>query len=332
MFKNIFFLFPPGYSGTYLQWILNISENSKQHSTTKNPLLPNGTSHGFIRRPTHTGSLNILSWIVKNQPGDPQTFAVYANTNTESYIDHPANTAYRFLRSYPDALFINIYAKTPDEMKIGALNGYTKWNTWIYDQVAFNPNHNYNFDWDGGKTNLVSLHDRNWLFENWRNMFPSNTTPFNWEEFKYNIDCFKQWFAGRKLREPQETDSQQFNDFAQFPDAQIYDISLGEIYSDDLFESNKLFSWIESQQAGDFDWDYAKQYHKTYIDAQQNLKWVHHISDTRKHKQVSQWLLRNSFCQALLLEEIAEQLDDLPEWQTHSTEKIIKDLGYTVVI
>jgi hypothetical protein len=331
MKKNIFFLFPPGYSGSYLRWIFNISENSKKESTIKNPLLPNGTAHGFARNPTHTGSLNILNWIIKNQPTTPQTYVVYGCTDAKSWDPHPANVAYRFLKSYPDALFVNIHAKTQDEVKVAALNGYTKWTTWIYDQAAFNPNVSYNFDWEGGKNNLISLPDRNWLLENWKNVWPSNDQPFNWEELKYNIDCFKKWYNVRKQREPDETNDEQFNNFDNFNSNQIFDITLKEIYNVNFFENSQLFRWIESQNAGQFDWNQAKQYHQTYIDAQANIRWFDDIKKFRQQKQVSKWLLQNSFSQALLLEEISTQLDHATNWELQSTEEILTTFNYTLL-
>jgi hypothetical protein len=135
----------------------------------------------------------------------------------------------------------------------------------------------------------------------------------------------------RKQREPDETDDNQFNNFDNFNWNQIFDISLKEIYSANFFENSQLFSWIESQNAGDFNWSQAKQYHQTYIDAQDNITWFGDIKKFRQQKQVSKWLLRNSFSQALLLEEISIQLDHVKNWKLQSTEEILTKLNYNLL-
>jgi hypothetical protein len=331
MNKNIFFIFPPGYSGNYLQWICNVSEASKTEFTVKDPLLPNGTSHGFVRRPTHTGVFNILNWIIKNQPTSPQTYILFANISKQSWIDHPAHAAYRLLKSYPNGLIVNIYANSNDEAIVGALNSYTKWTTWMHDQTAFGPSRTPAFDWEGGKNNIISLDDRNWLFENWRTFFSLNDQPFNWGELTYNIEGFRQWYKVRKELEPAETDADQFNNFETFPTNNIIDVKLGDIYNQHFFENTELFSWLDTQHAGEFDWNYAKQYHQKYIAAQDNLRWFTDINVMRNHKQVSKWLLKHSFGQALVLEEIAEHLDQVEQWQSNTTENILTSLGYTIL-
>lgn len=331
MNKNVFFLFPAGYSGNYLQWIINISEESKKEFTVKNPLLSNGTTHAFVRKPTHMGVFNILNWIIKNQPSSPQTFILYANADKDAWIDHPAHSAYRLLKSYPDGLFVNIYASTDDEVKVGALNSYTKWTTWMYDQTSFGSDQTPKFDWEGGKNGIVSIADRNWLVENWRTFFTINNQAFNWDELKYNIDGFRRWYKGRKEMEPAETDSQQFNSFETFPTDNILDVTLGDIYSRDFFDNTQLFSWLDSQHAGKFDWEYAKSYHQTYLDAQDNLRWFTDIANMRQHQLVSTWLLKHTLGQAFVLEEVKDQLDQIQDWHQKTTQQILGILGYKIV-
>lgn len=329
MNKNIFFLFPPGYSGNYLQWIINISEESKKHVTVKNPLLPNGTSHAFVRRPTHMGVFNILNWIIKNNPQSPQTFVVYTNAAKDTWIDHPAHAAYRLLKSYPTGLFVNIYASTEDDVKVGTLNSYTKWTTWMYDKTAFSSLQPLTFDWEGGKNHIISINDRNWLVENWRSFFAVNNQPFDWQELTYNIDGFKRWYSVRKELEPDETDAEQFNNFDVFPFDNILDISLSEIYNSNFLKQSSFTSWVESHDVGRFNWEYAKSYHQAYLDAQDNLQWYSHIEAMRNHKVVSKWLIQHSLGQAFVLDEVKNQLKE--NWQQKPTEQILTDLGFTIV-
>ena len=323
-------MFPPGYSGNYLQWIINISEESKKELTINNPLLPNGTTHAFVRKPTHMGLLTILPWIIKNTPSCPQTYVVYANTGSNSN-EHPAFAAFNILKSYPDALIVNIHTKTDDVTKVGALNGYTKWTTWIYDTMAFDPAQKYEFDWEGGKNGIISISDRNWLLEHWRKFFVINDQPFNWKEQKYNIEGFKNWLKVRKELEPNESDSEQFNNFEPFPFKNIFDIGLDKIYSPDFFENTKFTRWIDSQNVGKFDWEYAKGYHQTYLDAQDNLQWFSDIGNMREHRLVSKWLLKHTLGQAFVLEEVKDQLAQVQGWQEKHTEEILYSLGYKIV-
>lgn len=329
MQQNIFFLFPPGYSGNYLQWIINASDTTTATDTIKDPLLSDGTSHGFIRRPTHSGVFNILNWLVKNKIEKCQTFVIYAYNNTDAWYDHPAYAAYCFLKSFPDALMVNIYAETDDYTKIAALNSYTKWITWIYDTAALEPNRILDFDWEGGKNDRVSLKDRNWFLDNWRSTFFINDRPFNWEEFNYNVDCFQKWLQVRQDLEHQEMDQQQWNWFDPVPRNNIFDLKLEDIYREDFVDSHDFFAWIKSMDGGEFDWNYAKDYHKKYLEAQDNLRFNSEIRNLRANKIISPWLLKNSLSQAFVLEEIKTHLDHVPDWPHRSTIDILTNLGYS---
>jgi hypothetical protein len=311
--------------------MINISDHDTCSETIADPLLPLGTSHGFVRRPTHTGVLNLLNWIIKNSPVKPQTFVTLAYDKTEDWSNHPAYATYRLLKSYPDSLFVNIYAETEDEVKVGALNAYTKWTTWIYDAHAFTPNKQFSFDWEGGKSGNVSLQDRNWLLDNWRSVWMINDKPFNWEEFDHNVQCFKRWYQVRQELEPYEIDSQQYNNFEIFPNKNVIDIKLRDIYSENFVETHTFFEWTESHKIGNFDWSHAKAYHTKYLSCQDNLKWFDTIQQFRQHHTVDKWLLKNTLSQVFVLEELGEMLYSVKDWSIIGTEEILKKLGYTVI-
>jgi hypothetical protein len=315
--NNIYFLFPAGYMGNYLQWIINRSEQHSASQTIDNPLLTDGTTHGFIRTPTHLGINRLLIWKARNQPRGYKTYILNCFDSKENYESRSGYAADIIFRSDPTALIINIHAADENQIKLGALNTYTKWPV-FFKSSQFTPTDKwYNFTYN---VDQATLTDRNWFFNNWRNRFPINNL-FNFDEFNYNVTGNKKWFIKRHAQSPWEITEEQYEKYDHVPIDRIIDISIGNILSNNFIE---YFSKIiDNQQVGAFDWDNATTFHQTYISAQHNLKLLPALKCLQEENKASTFMFDNYFTECLLLEEI-NNLNECLAWESMTTVEICK--------
>ena len=82
--KNIYLIYPPGYSGSYLSWCFSKSEIDLAESTVDDPLNiynnkkygGTGTSHLHYRIPTHSTIKEVMYWLILNQPKEKKIFLI----------------------------------------------------------------------------------------------------------------------------------------------------------------------------------------------------------------------------------------------------------------
>jgi len=324
--SNIFFLYPPGYSGNYLQWLINASEKNLKEKTIKNPLLPDGTTHGFVRKPTHIPLLTLLTWIIRNKPNHNQTYIVNCYENKKNYQYNSAEWAAELLlRASPNSLIINICCETDDQFKYGALNTYTKWPTFFLANTQFKNS----FDPLGASKSLNSLDDRNYFYNNWKECFPINKN-FNWELFNEFNEMSNFWYDARNKLQPHEVNENEYTVYRTLPKDKIINIKLDKITQPN-FLTDLFIPLIENQNIGEFDWEIPKLFHGSYIKAQKNLEWFQAISNFRLRQEVDSFLLKNNLVQAFTLLEMKETLSKLQNWQSISTKEICKFLGYKII-
>jgi hypothetical protein len=319
--KDIFFLYPPGYSGNYLQWIINVSEKDTASQTIKDPILPDGTTHGFVRRPTHVGFVRFLQWMLKNQPKNPQTFIINVNQNY-TWPSHAGFAVDFLLHARPGCSTVSIYAEGDDEKKYGALNTYTKWPTYFLATKCYI---DYKFDlW--GALKHPTIEDRNEFYKTWRDQFPINLKDI-WSEIDANLKFYNHWYDERNQLQPWEVNESEYTYYKETPKDQILNISLKDIVQPN-FILEVFKPWVESQHVGEFDWKHAEQYHSRYIDAQENIQWFDAIQRMRETGEVVPFLLKTSLSQAFLLEELESLPDD---WIDRSTQDLLNESGYQLV-
>lgn len=327
--NDIFFLYPPGYCGNYLQWIINVSEKDRSQNVILDPLLPDSTTHGYVRKPTHLGPMHVLVWLARNGPISPQTFVVNCHNTGDSWTEHPGYAAHLFMRVRSNPRCISISAVDPDDIYLGALNCYTKWSVWFKANSIWNKSNFYNFDIDGGQDPCVpDISDRNWLYDNWRTKFPINKE-FAWDEFEFGMRKNRAWYNVRNLYTPEEVNASEYNVYEFIPTNLIKEIRLGDLLSHGFLERT-FIPWIEQQNIGDFNWEHAIAYHDTYLAAQKNLQWLNSINAMRQYKYVDKFLQKHSLVQALVLDDLGEILENVPNWRILGLADILGDLGYDV--
>lgn len=326
--SDIFFLYPAGYCGNYLQWVINKSEEATANKTIDNPLLDDDTTHGFVRRPTHTVATDIVSWIIRHNQVTPQTYVVNCwevpKQRAPRGFLYNALAASLFLNSRPNGVCVNIHATNIDEIKYGALNTYVKWPTFFASCF-----YDVSFKIFGADQPMVDLTDRNIFVNSWRDDFPVNP-PFDWKFFADCIETSNKWFRIRNSLQPWEINEEEFVLWETVPDDRVLDVNLHSILQEGFLE-NTFAPWVESKGIGTFDWARAKEFEREYIAAQKNLQWFNSIKRLRDEKVVDQFLMSNALTQCFVLEEIGiDVVKQLDQWETTPTDIIAKQIGYTV--
>lgn len=300
--------------GNYLQWIINRSEQDLSDNTIKNPLTDDGTTHGFVRFPTHLSIMRLLIWKARTQPTGYRTYILNC-WQSDEYANRAAYAADIIFRSDPTALIVNIHAATESEMKLGALNTYTKWPV-FFKSSQFTPEKNwYGFAHDLQQS---TIDDRNWFINNWKERFPINT-PFNYGEFDYNVQGNKKWFIERNATSPWEITEEHYESYEHVPVDQIIDLSIGDILSDNFIE--QYATLIDQQDVGVFNWHDAKDFHPMYKASQRNLQLLSSLDRLQKENTATEFMFDNYFTESLLLSEISD-LDSCTGWESMPSKDI----------
>jgi hypothetical protein len=296
--KNIYITYPAGYMGTYVNWLISVSERDRRSTTTLDPLTEATNAHGHIKYPTHLSWSKALTWLAKNRPTQPLIYPL----NTRCASDYHLTTEYavqNIMRIDPDPVFINCHdGCNMDTKKFGALNMFRKWPTFVSAIGVWHNDYNPVMDSD-------IVRARNWLLDNWMILNPGNN-PVNHDVVQYNLQGHRDWFCIRKQTAPMEITEDQYLIPDQMP--HVIDIDLRDILKPNFV------TWLQKQldniDLGEFDWAHAQRYHATYIEAQENCQWFDAIKDFRQNCVLDQWLFKDAMSQALMLAEFPRALVD----------------------
>lgn len=337
--KNIYILFPAGYSGTYLSWCLDKSELSIKDTIVDDPINKTksdkyggvGTCHLYHRDPTHGGIEHIMYWMILNQPKDKRNYLV--NVWNWSQLTLAINYILNFDR---DPIIVHITANDADTQALGSLNAITKWPL-IFDILDHKDRFGidfYNID--------DSLRTRNILVKNYKHIFNS-TEAINFEDKEINkFECdnperflklrntsdyyyfmrhwITSWFNIRNKNTPHEVNETQFIKPYKIP-KNYYTIDLKEIYQPDF--PNKLEALISNKEIGDYNFDYVKSFHQTYIDNQSNLRYLDEIKTFRETGILTEYLNSHPLLRALVIMNMLTKLPNDYNWETKELSEIV---------
>lgn len=312
--KNIYITYPAGYMGTYINWLISISDQKLRQSTVTDPLTANHNAHGHTKYPTHLSWSKALTWMAKNRPAHPLIYAL----NTRNHSDYHLTTEYamqNIMRIDSNPVFINCHDNDNDDVKkFGALNMFRKWPTFISAISVWHNDYNPAADTD-------VIRARNWLMHHWKTLNPGNR-PVNPEIVMYNLKGHRDWLSIRRQTAPAEITDEQY----LVPDTMP--THLVEIPITDIIEPNfvdELAKSLAPCELGNLDWSYARSYHSRYVEAQDNRHWFRSIEQFRTSGLVDQWFFGDAMSQAFLLLELnPEQIADM---LCQSTRQIAQNLG-----
>lgn len=322
--KNIYLLYPPGSSGTYIHWCIHKSEKDLSPLTVNDPVNTQenktfggvGTAHLHTRVPTHQSIHQHLCWMTYNQPTDKKVFLINCHNVPNSYnVSRPEVAITSILCSDPDPVIVVISdGGHSDNKKYGALNTITKWP--IFFKANQTIEQRFNFDSFNCKDSIAA---RNTFVENYREIFPS-LDELDYSSIGDKLLWYKNWYDVRHEHNGHEVNEETY----VLPTLEIpnlFHISLTDIVGPQFITWFKNF--VDTTGAGAFDPTYVEQYHQTYINAQQNVQWFSEIANFRKTFQLTEYLTSHSLLQAFVIMEVAPYLPADYNWEEESVQSIV---------
>jgi uncharacterized protein Usg len=296
--KNIYLFYPAGFSGTYVGWALSKCDLDLAKITVDDPVNHSnsaklggvGTSHLHTRIPTHQGFFHHVAWQRWNRPTDPKIYNI-CTYNKDIVHERIIN---EILYQDPNGILIRIHNdNNPIIQSFGNINAVTKWPTFLASMMSDAPWDPYNLT-----DNKVF---RNWAVTNKENFW--DAYPIRMHALNIEIKNKSQWYAVRNQKQPHEVNT----DTYCVPDKQVFD----RIYEFSCFDIVRpgfipiLQNILDTSGSSDnYSIDKVREFHKTYIDAQTNLKWFTSFHKWKKTGQLDEYLTSHSIVEAELIKEI----------------------------
>ena len=323
--KNIYLLYPPGSSGSYIHWCIHRSELDLAKTTIDDPLNPQenktfggvGTAHLHTRIPTHQSIHQHLCWMTYNQPKEKKVFLLNCHNVPNSYnVSRPEVAIRSIMASDPDPVIVVITDNgVLDDRKYGSLNTITKWP--IFFKANQQIEERFNFDSFNCKD---SIDARNLFVESYHSMFPF-LDGINDDLLAESLRWYKEWYDVRNTYNGHEVNEETY----VLPSTEVkhlYQVSLTDIVSD------RFPAWFDNFvaniNAGVFNTEFIKSYHQTYVDAQQNLQWFKEIEQFRKTLVLTDFLRSHSLLQAFVILEVQQYLPGTYNWKSASIDDIVR--------
>lgn len=328
--KNIYLLYPAGYSGNYVNWAICRSDHDLSRITVTDPLNTTnsrqlgsaGTAHHHHRLPTHMAIPDLLIWIAKNRPQTPQTYVVFT---TDLSLAHTIDS---ICRIDPDPVFIVIHDDNDLDIRIyGHLNAMLKWPTYFhmrqelsnFEAKILNSGTITDFD-------FFSAGDRREI----RNAIAQNQIPWlvhlcpldqdSSKRCRADIQKTKLWFDIRHSLQPHELPVNMHLVRDDLPYDSIFQLSCRDVASMAFIDFIKDFLTRSGCSDG-WSVDPVCEYHQNYINAQVNLAWFQAM-ETWKHQEsaeLTEFLISNQVVEGFVIREILHRVG------YHSDPKVVLD-------
>lgn len=337
--KNVYILFPAGYSGTYLSWCLDKSEIDSKDTTIDDPINKTksdsyggtGTSHLYHRDPTHCGIEQIMHWMILNHPKDKRNYLV--NVWNVPQLTRAFNNIMGFDR---DPIIIHITANDADTKALGNINALTKWP--LIFEILDHPKR-FGIDFRNLDDSLTL---RNKFVKFYKYIFNSTeavqfedkiidelacdkpeyySKVMNSIELHYfNRHWYANWYNIRNKYTPHEVNEEQFIKPYKLP-RHYYNIDLKEIYEPDF--PSKLENIVANKDIGDYNFDYVKQFHTTYMNSQTHVKYPKEIAQFRETGVLTPYLESHPLLKALVIINMLPKLPEGYDWESKSLREIV---------
>lgn len=333
--NNIYIVYPAGYGGSFIRWCLRKSEKDTANLTLDNPINTSpsdtfggaGTTHLELRKPTHCGIEHIMYWMILNQPKEKLIYLVNAWNNMWR-----SRTFVHLLNMDRDPVIIHITDSNKDSRELANLNAITKWP--LIFELQF---HDKRFGID-----FYNLEDtlsvRNILVKYYDTIF-SSSTPMTFTNHNYSViegeknprlfatpefydhlyECHNQWYTVRNNKTPHEVNGEEFVTPYKVP-KNYYSIDIQDIYNNNFVD--KLESITRLSNVGEYNFDYARKFHSSYVEHQSNLQYVAEMQQFRKTKALTPYLTSHPYIKAMVVREMIPSLTNY-DWENKTLEEIV---------
>lgn len=309
--KNVYLIYPAGYSGSYVSWAISISDLDTRKDTVPDPVNKTeseqfggaGTSHLHTRIPTHQGYDSHVNWVLYNRPTEAKIYLL----NPGMFNDTNNFIVSKLLQHDPTGIIINIYDNEEDIRSYGIINAVTKWPTYIAAMSAWSSTAMHStFDIENCKDDRTL---RNFIVNN--NNFFSTNKLLDPAAIDKNLIPWVNWYAVRNAYQPHEVNSATYNikTFVEYDtENRIFEMSCLDIASN-RFPTILQDIMSRSQVSDNYDTAYATQFHPTYVTAQNNLQWFDSIANWRVTGQLDQYLISHSVIEACVIREMFKNIN-----------------------
>jgi len=338
MLKNNFYILcPPGYFGTYINWIILKSNKSTASTTVNNPINSvtsqafggSGTAHGHIKIPTHMMWTRVLAWRALNPQTVNRVFTVDASETVEDQVHnflHPRSVKIECASVSLSGLhqadrtpvFINLYSDTDLGYRLGVIHQILKWpssfKAGFLVTEAINQ-YRKNFD----PFNCNTREDRNFFVNHGDWLFRTNTKLSD-QLVDRMTNTMNFWASTRHELHPQEVHLEEF--ISEF-NAKISNINITEILSPDFLDI--LIDRLASSGVDllDFDFEFCRDFHSQFVAAQTTARWFDDVQVVRETRTVPEFLDSHAVISAMLLKHLGGP-EKLPAgWEDMSTAEIV---------
>lgn len=291
--KNIYLTYPAGYTGSYINWLIHVSDRDLTQHTVRDPMTDVSNTHAHVRIPTHQNFNKTMTWILYNRPVEKKVFPINTVENEKDYPVKAAYAVQNILRFDPDPVIINIHDNNDlDTRKFAAINMATKWGIYLDVKGLWKDDYNPFHDPDQEKA-------VDWLVNHWKELIPNNP-PLNRGEVEWHLKKQRRWFELRNGQASWEVTQDQYLLPESIPST-VYDVNVKDTVSAEFIDI--IGDILQDSGAGDFDFSYAKEFHPTFVQRQPNRVWFDDIETYRATGEVSAFLDSNILTRAFVREE-----------------------------
>lgn len=296
--KNVYILYPAGYSGSYIHWAINITDYNNSQFTIKDPINSSdskkfggiGTSHLHTRIPSHQGLMETLHWKIVNKDNDTKIYLINIHPDRDN-----AKIIKELMMSDPTGIFINIHDNSDFLIQsYGFINCVIKWPSFLYVTAFNNFKLHEQFDIFNCKDDIIF---RNYCVENMNIL--CNNPPIDFLQLTEYLKRRKEWFNRRSSLQYHEINENYYITNYEIEN-RIFELSCYDIVTD-KFPNILKNIFLESNLSNNFDFDYLENFHYNYIKSQKNLQWFESFNKWQRDGVIDDYLNSHSIIAAILI-------------------------------
>lgn len=281
--KNVYILYPAGYSGSFVDYAIKISDSDEAATIKTDPFSYTsslkfggvGTSHNYRRSAAHQSLDEFIVWRLANFTKDKGIFLI--NSRNFGTIEDKVSQILQFDK---DGIIINIHGEN-DRLKehYGVINSITKWPTSCAIVTKLEEFVNVAPEFVG--VDPFDLSPSNFALRNglvcYRDILGVGQR-LNRSLIESSTSYAKEWYNIRNRYQPHEINETNYpigrTDFSVSD--RIFELSLVDIISDEFIPFLKnVISTTGVVTSPSFSL-LAKQ-HRTYVSLQKNIQWFSSI-------------------------------------------------------